>query len=914
MNQLFTRKTGSILLLSMALYSLCGYAGAEDVTIKWNKRPESSITSYYVSYGTSSRNYTSSVNAGNTAQYTFPSGSLTTGTTYYFAVRSRDTQGQYSSYSQEVSVTVEGGGGSNPPPPGDIIVYENAEDGSASGWSAFGTTAGSSITNVYDSAIGSRVMAFSGSGLDTGFQLTGPDTDWPQTYSTLISWDIRYSEPFRIFINVDTTGGSRTMYYTNDDTDMLYLSWGNGYIHHGLGSSSINGSWHTFTRDLQADLEEALPGHTITAVTSFSIRGSGRIDNIVFNVDSGGSTPPSGDLIVYEDAEDGSASGWNAFGTTAGSSITNVYDSTAGSRVMVFSGSGLDTGFQLTGPDVDWPHTSSALISWDIRYSEPFRVFINVDTTSGPRTMYYTNDDTDMLYLPWGSGYIHHGLGSSSINGSWHTFTRDLQADLTEALPGITITAVTSFSIRGSGRVDNIAFGGGSGGTADLIVYEDAQDGSANGWDAYGETAGASITNIYDSVSGSRVINVAGSGLDTGYRLTEPDISWPHTSSTVMSWDIRYSEPFRIYVSVDTSSGSRTMYYTNDDTDMLYLPWGSGYVHHGLGSSSMNGSWHTFTRDLQADLAEALPGITINAVTSFAIRGSGRIDNIVFGGNSGGSTPPQNNITVYENAEDGATTGWSTYGNTSGASVANIYDSSLGSRVIRLLGNGTDTGYILAGPDGGSWNNSDYFNLFWHMRYSEEFEMFVVVETSQGRKTLWYTCSDTSRGYLPWEEGYIHIGLGSNIIDGSWKGMSRNLVADVTSYLSGATVLSVDEFKVRGSGLLDNILLSQSTYLSKPAQPTLTEELRPESFSLGQNSPNPFNGSTTISFTLPEQSHITLDIYNITGQKVAELISETRGVGTYSEVWHPGNLASGTYFMVLNTSRVMLKRKMLYIK
>ena len=749
MNQFFTRKTGFILFLSMASFLLHGYAWSEDVTIKWNKRPETGINSYYVHYGTTSRNYSSSVNAGNADQYTFSNGSLIAGETYYFAVRSRDIHGQYSSYSQEISVTVESGGSTPPPPPppppsGDFIVYEDGEDGSASRWHAYGETVNAAITNVYDSASNSRAINVVGSGLDTAFQLTDPEAGWPQTSSTLMSWDLRYSEPFRIFITVDTTGGSRTMYYTTDDNDMLYLPWGSGYIHHGLGSSVTNGSWQTITRDLQADLEDAQSGYTITAVKSFIIRGSGRVDNIAFGVDDGGTTtpPPVGDLIVYEDAEDGSAEGWHA----------------------------------------------------------------------------------------------------------------------------------------------------------------------------YGEMVNAAITNVYDSASGSRVINVVGSGLDTAYQLTDPDVAWPQTSSTLMSWDLRYSEPFRVFITVDTTNGSRTMYYTTDDTDMLYLPWGSGYIHHGLGSSVTNGSWHTFTRDLQSDLEDAQPGNTITAVKSFAIRGSGRIDNIVFGEDDGGTTPPANSITMYEDAEDGAVTGWSTYGDASGAAITNIYDSSLGSRVIRLSGNGTDTGYSLAGPGGGLWDNSDYFNLFWHMRYSEAFEMYVIVETSQGKKTLWYTCSDTSRGYLPWGSGYIHIGLGSDVTDGSWKDMGRNLVADVATALPGATLLSVSEFKVRGSGLLDNILLSQSAYLTKPAQPALTEEPAPESFSLGQNSPNPFNGATTISFTLPERSHITLDIFNISGQKVAELISETRSVGTYSEIWHPGDLASGTYFAVLNTSRVMLKRKMLYIK
>ena len=53
-------------------------------------------------------------------------------------------------------------------------------------------------------------------------------------------------------------------------------------------------------------------------------------------------------------------------------------------------------------------------------------------------------------------GYVHHGVGSSVTDGQWHTFTRDLQNDLTEAQPGNTILEVHGFLIRGSGMVDDI--------------------------------------------------------------------------------------------------------------------------------------------------------------------------------------------------------------------------------------------------------------------------------------------------------------------------------------------------------------------------------------------------------------------------------------------------------------------------
>jgi len=93
------------------------------------------------------------------------------------------------------------------------------------------------------------------------------------------------------------------------------------------------------------------------------------------------------------------------------------------------------------------------VIQWSMKYSESFYVYIDVQTTSGHRYLYYTRADYDGL----GSGeYIHHGLGSHVTDGKWHNFFRDLQADLDDGQPGEKILKVNGFLIRGSGYVDDI--------------------------------------------------------------------------------------------------------------------------------------------------------------------------------------------------------------------------------------------------------------------------------------------------------------------------------------------------------------------------------------------------------------------------------------------------------------------------
>jgi hypothetical protein len=69
----------------------------------------------------------------------------------------------------------------------------------------------------------------------------------------------------------------------------------------------------------------------------------------------------------------------------------------------------------------------------------------------------------------------------------------------------------------------------------------------------------------------------------------------------------------------------------------------------------------------------------------------------------------------------------------------------------------------------------------------------------------------------------------------------------------------------------------------------------PESFALYQNYPNPFNPSTTISFDLKQQSTVTLQIYNVLGQKVEEFSYGLVDAGSYLKQISLAKFASGIY-------------------
>ena len=88
----------------------------------------------------------------------------------------------------------------------------------------------------------------------------------------------------------------------------------------------------------------------------------------------------------------------------------------------------------------------------------------------------------------------------------------------------------------------------------------------------------------------------------------------------------------------------------------------------------------------------------------------------------------------------------------------------------------------------------------------------------------------------------------------------------------------------------------------------------PVAFLLEQNYPNPFNPATTISFNLPKQSHVTLEVYNILGQEVAVLINEVKKAGNFKVQFDASSLPSGIYFYQLNAGEFVQSKKMILLK
>lgn len=94
----------------------------------------------------------------------------------------------------------------------------------------------------------------------------------------------------------------------------------------------------------------------------------------------------------------------------------------------------------------------------------------------------------------------------------------------------------------------------------------------------------------------------------------------------------------------------------------------------------------------------------------------------------------------------------------------------------------------------------------------------------------------------------------------------------------------------------------------------LTAHSPPSRFTLAENYPNPFRSSTTITYTVPTSSTVTLEVFNMLGQRVATLVDGRKEPGEYSIVLEAGSLTSGLYIYRLRAGSRRISRKMLVVR
>ncbi|MBN2281472.1 MAG: T9SS type A sorting domain-containing protein [Candidatus Marinimicrobia bacterium] len=92
------------------------------------------------------------------------------------------------------------------------------------------------------------------------------------------------------------------------------------------------------------------------------------------------------------------------------------------------------------------------------------------------------------------------------------------------------------------------------------------------------------------------------------------------------------------------------------------------------------------------------------------------------------------------------------------------------------------------------------------------------------------------------------------------------------------------------------------------------QRILPAEYTLSQNYPNPINPATTFKYSIPKRTNVDVNIFDLKGNLIEKLVSETLDAGEYHKIWNASEFSSGLYFYQLKTPNVTLQKKCLLVK
>jgi hypothetical protein len=111
----------------------------------------------------------------------------------------------------------------------------------------------------------------------------------------------------------------------------------------------------------------------------------------------------------------------------------------------------------------------------------------------------------------------------------------------------------------------------------------------------------------------------------------------------------------------------------------------------------------------------------------------------------------------------------------------------------------------------------------------------------------------------------------------------------------------------------DTVRALDITYLNPDAVNDPVNQL-PQDFVIYQNFPNPFNAETSIEYGIPNDSKVTVEVYDLLGRKLETLVDKNQSSGYFKVTWNAGSHPSGVYFYRISANDVVQTRKMLLLK
>jgi hypothetical protein len=231
---------------------------------------------------------------------------------------------------------------------------------------------------------------------------------------------------------------------------------------------------------------------------------------------------------------------------------------------------------------------------------------------------------------------------------------------------------------------------------------------------------------------------------------------------------------------------------------------------------------------------------------------------------------------------------------------------------------GTENGAGMSTDRGATWTDANTGLIGNAMNINSMFSVFAL--TGNG---IYLTSPTVFTGWTTAVSTGDFRACASDLISGKYYFFGNNVgtIIDLNTYQVTNIALGGISGGVITSALLygTNIFVGTETGGVFRAQlSTLTsvneEKELPNDFSLSQNYPNPFNPTTTIAFSLPSKSYVSLKIFDALGREVSVLVSEEMTAGTYSKQWNANSLPSGVYFYRLQAGSLTETKKLTLLR
>ena len=182
------------------------------------------------------------------------------------------------------------------------------------------------------------------------------------------------------------------------------------------------------------------------------------------------------------------------------------------------------------------------------------------------------------------------------------------------------------------------------------------------------------------------------------------------------------------------------------------------------------------------------------------------------------------------------------------------------------------------------------------------------IKNSAPRSSLWHVPNNLptiiSHSYSEYGDEDGMDPADTNEVIATWTSHSDK--SSIIAYGGKVVYLSFNYTNISNNSVKGQLLKNILNYLDLLRPVSVDDDnegnLLPARFTLAQNYPNPFNPTSTIKFAIPQTAKVLLEVYNVLGQKVADLVNQKLDAGYHSVKWNAVNNASGVYFYKLTAT------------